>query len=188
MLRSGILAREDAGQVADVRALRDQWERMKRMLGSDGEMLESLPPPPAPPVIAPIPTHPISMPLLPLSGGDRVDVPYSDEPPPSPTMDDPVDMLQTQRQMMDDQDTHLDMLSQSINRQRDISEQMGSELQVHHGLLEDLEEGLDRTAARMSGASRRLDRVAKGARDNLSTVTIGALIAILLMLIIIFKT
>lgn len=77
---------------------------------------------------------------------------------------------------------------------------------MHTGLLEELDTELDTTHSRLSGARRRLDRVAKGARENGaciptgfvkaavvdttigSTVTIGLLILVLLILIIVFKT
>jgi len=107
---------------------------------------------------------------------------------------------------MDDQDAQLDVLAASIHRQREISIHIGSELEVHEGLLEDLDHGLDRTNDRLSGARRRLDRVGRGAKDNgeqtcrfiqailnfitiiASAVTIGLLIFILLILIVVFKT
>lgn len=66
----------------------------------------------------------------------------------------------------EDQDTHLDTLSHSIRRQREISENIGTELEVHTGLLEDLESGLDNTAIRLGGARRKLETVGRGARDN----------------------
>jgi hypothetical protein len=65
-----------------------------------------------------------------------------------------------------EQDTQLETLSHSIRRQRELSENIGNELDVHTGLLEDLESGLDNTAIRLGGARRKLDAVAKGARDN----------------------
>ena len=91
--------------------------------------------------------------------------PYTDDPEagPPPTTDE---MLQTQRQIMDQQDVHLDDLSQSINRQRDLSLQINDELDVHTGLLEEMDQELDHTAGRLSRARQRLDRVAKGAKEN----------------------
>lgn len=67
---------------------------------------------------------------------------------------------------MDEQDVHLDRLSHSINRQRDLSLQINDELEVHTGLLEGLDRDLDGTGERMRSARRRLDRVAKGAKEN----------------------
>lgn len=75
-------------------------------------------------------------------------------------------MLHTQRQMMDEQDVRLDQLAHSIGRQRDLSVQINDELDVHHGLLQGMDEELDQTGDRLSQARRKLDRVAKGAKEN----------------------
>ena len=110
--------------------------------------------------------------------------PYTDDPEAGL---DPALMLQEQRRMMDrkysfvpllsspllkhvawyaDQDLHLENLSRSVNRQRDISIQINDELDVHTGLLQELDHDLDRTESRLGGARRQLERVAKGARNN----------------------
>ena len=89
--------------------------------------------------------------------------PYTDDPEAGYTNEE---MLQMQQQMMNDQDVHLDRLSQSINRQRDLSLQINDELDVHTGLLEELDHELDHTGSRLSRARRGLDRVAKGAKEN----------------------
>lgn len=75
-------------------------------------------------------------------------------------------MLLQQREIMEDQDVHLDNLSRSITRQRDISLQINDELDVHTGLLEGLDHDMDRTDSRLTSARRRLDRVAKGVKGN----------------------
>lgn len=87
-----------------------------------------------------------------------------------------------------DQDSHLDHLSQSINRQRDISLQINSELDVHTGLLEDLDADLDRTGDNLSRTRKQLDKFARGMKGNGASIFIGLLITILLLLIVIFKT
>jgi syntaxin 8 len=98
--------------------------------------------------------------------------PYSDNPY-TPYSDDPEaaepsshELLQSQRHMMDEQDMRLDQLAHSIGRQRDLSLQINDELDVHHGLLQEMDEDLDRTSNRMSQARRSLERVAKGAKEN----------------------
>jgi hypothetical protein len=68
--------------------------------------------------------------------------------------------------LFSEQDGHLDQLSHSINRQRDISLQINDELDVHTGLLEELDTELDHTEGRLSGARRRLERVARGTKEN----------------------
>ncbi|KAJ7472274.1 syntaxin-like protein [Mycena galericulata] len=181
-LRAGILALEEKeGRSEAVGLLRNQHERMRGMLGPrEGEGVESLEPsrPPAP------------VQLIPTPPPEPVYTPYTDDPDAEPAQ-----LLQTQRQMMDHQDTHLDLLSHSINRQRDISLQINDELDVHTGLLEELDTDFSHTETILSGARRRLDRVAQGAKNNGaidhslgSAVTIGALILVLLVLIIVFKT
>ncbi|KAF8201107.1 hypothetical protein K438DRAFT_1581915 [Mycena galopus ATCC 62051] len=184
-LRSGILALEaKEGRSEAVGLLRKQHERMRAMLGAgedDGverfvsgvycalrRALESERPP---------------VKLIPSPPSEPVYTPYTDDPEAGPE-----DMLQTQRLLMDQQDSQLDMLSHSINRQRDISLQINDELEVHTGLLEELDTDLGHTDTLLSGARRRLDRVAKGAKNNGSAVTIGTLILVLLVLIIVFKT
>jgi len=69
-----------------------------------------------------------------------------------------------------------------------VSLQINDELDVHRGLLEEFDTDVDITHGRLSGARRRLDRVAKSAKENGSTVTIALLILVLLILIIVFKT
>ncbi|BEJ11780.1 hypothetical protein CspHIS471_0202400 [Cutaneotrichosporon sp. HIS471] len=98
------------------------------------------------------------------------------------------DIMDQQQMMMNDQDERLTLLSHSINRQNDLSIQIGDELDQHHELLEDTDAAMDRTAARLQRARRRMDTVADGARQHGSTITIVLLILVLLMLIIIFKT
>ncbi|WVF73071.1 hypothetical protein IAT40_007890 [Kwoniella sp. CBS 6097] len=104
---------------------------------------------------------------------------------PSPS---PHEMLSSQQAMMDDQDERLNLLSNSIGRQNHLSIQIGSELDIHHQLLEDTDAAMDRTAASLGRARRRLDRVADDAKQHGSTITIVVLIFILLILIIVFKT
>ncbi|OCF38197.1 syntaxin 8 [Kwoniella heveanensis BCC8398] len=100
----------------------------------------------------------------------------------------PHEMLSGQQAMMDDQDERLNLLSHSIGRQNHLSIQIGSELDLHHQLLEDTDAAMDRTAASLGRARRRLDRVAEDAKQHGSTITIVLLIFILLVLIIVFKT
>jgi syntaxin 8 len=89
---------------------------------------------------------------------------------------------------MDDQDQHLAHLSTSLNRTHHLSLAINGELEDHSLLLDGLEDDLNQTDTRMATARRRLDRVAHGIKGNASTVTIGSLIFILLILIVVFKT
>jgi len=203
-LRIGILEMEEKeGRTEAVSLLRSQYERMRGMLGNDasGINIESLDPP-APPRPASVsssstdslpraPSPPVVLPPTPNDSrhdsGEFHYTPYRDDPEAQTPMDDDGIMLQ-QRMMMDEQDDHLDRLSQSVNRQHHISLQINDEIDVHAGLLEELDTDVDRTHSRLGGARRRLDRFAQGAKENSSAVAIGVIILILLILIIIFKT
>ncbi|TFY57293.1 hypothetical protein EVJ58_g7111 [Rhodofomes roseus] len=199
-LRAGVLALEEKeGRSEAVSLLRSQYERMRSMLGPEGEAagVEKLEEPASSASTSAstssLDSKPSSPSPSPQRGAtkDHADVetepftPYTDDPEAAYSNEE---MLQMQHQMMNDQDVHLDRLSHSINRQRDLSLQINDELDVHTGLLEELDHELDHTGSRLSGARRNLERVAKGARDNSSTVMIALLILILLILIIIFKT
>ncbi|CAE6413962.1 unnamed protein product [Rhizoctonia solani] len=143
-----------------------------------------------PPAREPNPPLPLSPPApTRKASDDAIFRPYKDDPvsyeDEGPSHDE---ILLQQRQMIDEQDTHLDRLSNSIRNQRDISLQINDELEVHTGLLEALDHELDSTGDRLSRARRRLDHVARGAKDNGSAVAIGVLIFVLLILIIVFKT
>lgn len=65
-----------------------------------------------------------------------------------------------------DQDVHLDSLSRSITRQHGLSVQINDELEMHTGLLEELDHDLDETGNRLGRARQRLGRVAGGAKEH----------------------
>lgn len=65
-----------------------------------------------------------------------------------------------------EQDQRLDDLSMSINRQHHISVQINDELDVHHGILQELDTDLDRTDSRVRKARKKLDTLARGVKEN----------------------
>jgi len=173
--------------------LKNQYGRMRAMLGEDAESLgiESLDSA-ATPVLSTSTSYTPSRTSTPTpivipqpKDSEPVYSPYTDDPEAGY---DPGIMLQTQKRMMDDQDTHLQTLSTSLNRQHSISLAINSELEEHHGLLEELDTELEGTHSRLTGARRRLERVGRGVKGNGSTVAIALLILVLLILIIVFKT
>lgn len=122
-LRDGILEQEESfgyEAVDPLKQVRQQWSRMRAMLGEDGlsidrcvacgaglrtrtdtfaRYIHSLPPAPSPP---PPPKSPL---LTTYSGGDRIDTPYTDDPeyddgPADDTPYDPHEMIGLQQQMM----------------------------------------------------------------------------------------
>jgi len=196
-LREGILAMEakEGAPSEAAKLLRNQYDRMRGMLWEEEraeipslETNEAPSPSPSPePIKAPIPIHPSTRDSL-LSQPSFA--PYTDDPEQGFGVEPPDNgtMLHTQRFIMQEQDEHLDLLSHSINRQHHISLQINDELDVHHGLLQELDAEVDRTEGRLSKARRKLDHVARGVKNNGSVVAIGVLIFILLILIIRFKT
>ena len=117
--------------------------------------------------------------------------PYRDDPPDANSPD--ISSLDNHQihayhdRVIRDQDSQLDVLSSSIGRQRELSMQIGDELDGQVMLLDDVEEGVDRHAAQFVRARGRLDRFSRKARENWSLTVIVVLIVILVLLIIITK-
>ena len=91
------------------------------------------------------------------------------------------------KQVLQAQDDQLDRLGESIGRQRDLSIQIGDELDDHIQMLDDVEVHVDRHQTRLDGARRHLGNVARRARDNKQITIILVLIIILVLLIVILK-
>jgi len=196
-LRTGIheleQQRRSGGAGADAEAtrlLREQYGRMRDMMGVDKEKVEPLRPLSPPPQSSSKDEYRSGPELDPISTPYKDDPdsarPYGDDPDTQPF--DSAEMLESQRLMMQDQDTHLDSLHSSLTRQHSISQQLSSELDVQAGLLTELDTDIDHTASRLGRARQSLDRVGRGIGANGSTVTIAVLILVLLILIIVFKT
>jgi len=117
---------------------------------------------------------------------------YRDEPSPSrPGIQDDLSNEQIHaehQQIMQEQDTHLDRLGDSIGRQRDLSMRIGDELDEHVAMLEDVEGGVDRHQGRLDTARSRLGRFARRAEGiGWSWWIILGLILVLVLLIVVFK-
>ncbi|KID71770.1 SNARE complex subunit, partial [Metarhizium hybridum] len=90
-------------------------------------------------------------------------------------------------QILDEQDEQLDRLGESIGRQRDISIQIGDELDSHVAILDEMDTTVDRYQGRLDRAKGALGKVAKGAGENKQMTAIVVLIIILILLIAILK-
>lgn len=75
-------------------------------------------------------------------------------------------VLQLHSRVIEEQDESLDRLSESIRTQRELSIQIGDELDTHVQLLDDVEDLVDRHQGRLNNAKRRLDHVAKSAKEH----------------------
>ncbi|CAK7271786.1 hypothetical protein SEPCBS119000_004783 [Sporothrix epigloea] len=116
---------------------------------------------------------------------------YTDEPDESLTPDysdqDNVQLHQMHQQIMQDQDDQLDALGASIGRQRELSMQIGDELDSHVAMLEETERLTDRHQTRIDRARRSVNKIARSAGDCKQMVAIVVLIIILVLLIAILK-
>ncbi|KAJ3035911.1 hypothetical protein HDV00_003312 [Rhizophlyctis rosea] len=76
------------------------------------------------------------------------------------------ELMTLQQRIMDDQDTHLDLLAESIARQKQLGMQIGEELDLHVDLLEETDQRVDSTTRRLQSAGRRLGEVTKAAASS----------------------
>ncbi|CAM1509256.1 Fc.00g029950.m01.CDS01 [Cosmosporella sp. VM-42] len=118
---------------------------------------------------------------------------YRDDPEDTAGYQDHAQDLNNQQlheyhsQILEEQDEQLDRLGESIGRQRELSMQIGDELDSHVAMLDEVEGVTDRHQSRLDRASRTLKKVAKGAGENKQMTAIVVLIIILVLLIAILK-
>lgn len=116
--------------------------------------------------------------------------PYRDEPeegPPDQGQLDNQQIHEYHKNVIRDQDEQLDRLGDSIGRQRELSIQIGDELDDHVQMLDEVDHHVDRHQSTLDGARKRLGRIARKARDNSQLTIILVLICVLVLLIIILK-
>ncbi|KAH8816267.1 hypothetical protein F5884DRAFT_215954 [Xylogone sp. PMI_703] len=116
--------------------------------------------------------------------------PYRDDPEAGPPDQSHMDNQQIHAyhtQVLAEQDEALDRLGESISRQRELSIQMGDELDEHVEMLDEIDRHVDRHQSRLDKARNSLGKVARKAKDNMQMTIIVILIIILVLLIIILK-
>lgn len=86
-----------------------------------------------------------------------------------------------------EQDDQLDRLGESISRQRELSMQIGDELDDQVTLLEDQEALVDRHSSRLERGRRQLGRIARSAGESKQMIAIIVLIVVLVLLIAVLK-
>ncbi|KAG6018106.1 hypothetical protein E4U54_002716 [Claviceps lovelessii] len=130
----------------------------------------------------------------PFSSSEELFGSYRDDPAlqPADYHDQAREMTNQQLQqyharIIEDQDEQLDRLGESIGRQREISMQIGDELDNHVALLDEMDTVVDRHQSRLDRAKSVLGKVSKGAGENKQMTTIIVLIIILVLLIAILK-
>ncbi|KAK6083578.1 SNARE domain-containing protein [Seiridium cupressi] len=91
------------------------------------------------------------------------------------------------QQILDQQDAQLDALGVSISRQRELSMQIGDELDDQVAMLDDVDATVDRHQGRLDRARRRVDKITRTAGDNKQMIAIIILIIVLILLIALLK-
>eukprot|EP01086_Lenisia_limosa_P015713 TRINITY_DN520_c0_g2_i2.p1 TRINITY_DN520_c0_g2~~TRINITY_DN520_c0_g2_i2.p1 ORF type:complete len:242 (-),score=38.64 TRINITY_DN520_c0_g2_i2:142-867(-) len=76
------------------------------------------------------------------------------------------EILQMQNQMMRQQDEDLDMLSETIRRQKDIGMAIGDELDDQEELLGDLNAGMSKTRRQLKREDKKVRKLQISARDS----------------------
>ncbi|KFY88176.1 hypothetical protein V500_06507, partial [Pseudogymnoascus sp. VKM F-4518 (FW-2643)] len=116
--------------------------------------------------------------------------PYRDDPIDAPTDQSQLDNQQIHAyhsEVLAAQDEQLDRLGESIGRQRELSIQIGDELDSQVAMLDEVDGLVDRHQTRLDQARKSLGNVARKAKGNMQVTTIIILIIILVLLIIILK-
>ncbi|KFY20159.1 hypothetical protein V493_07735, partial [Pseudogymnoascus sp. VKM F-4281 (FW-2241)] len=116
--------------------------------------------------------------------------PYRDDPVDAPADQGHLDNQQIHAyhsEVLAAQDEQLDRLGESIGRQRELSIQIGDELDSQVAMLDEVDGAVDRHQTRLDQARKSLGNVARKAKGNMQVTTIIILIIILVLLIIILK-
>jgi len=92
-------------------------------------------------------------------------------------------LLQQQHRSIQEQDAHLDVLSEIVSKQKNISLQIGEELDLHSELLEDLDEGVQRSGAFLNRASKKLSQVTTAAKKDWTSIVMCILIMIIIAVV-----
>eukprot|EP00048_Salpingoeca_helianthica_P015597 m.227583 g.227583 ORF g.227583 m.227583 type:complete len:284 (-) comp17252_c0_seq1:27-878(-) len=90
-------------------------------------------------------------------------------------------LMQQQQHIMREQDQGLEMLQQSIARQRQIGLQIGEELDTHNIMLDDLSAGIDNTGARLNRETKHIIHISEKAKTNGMCCCIVLLILVIIL-------
>jgi syntaxin 8 len=118
---------------------------------------------------------------------------YRDNPEDTPGYRDETNTMNNvqihayHQQILDQQDEQLDRLGASIARQRELSMQIGDELDDQVAMLDDVDVAVDRHQGRLDRAKRQVNRITRAAGESKQMIAIIALIIFLVILIAILK-
>jgi syntaxin 8 len=91
------------------------------------------------------------------------------------------------QQILSQQDEQLDRLGASIARQRELSMQIGDELDDQVAMLDDVDVAVDRHQGRLDRAKRQVNKITRAAGESKQMIAIIVLIIFLVLLIAILK-
>ncbi|KAI0202529.1 v-SNARE [Astrocystis sublimbata] len=91
------------------------------------------------------------------------------------------------QRVMDEQDEQLDRLGASIARQRELSMQIGDELDDQVAMLDEVDGAVDRHQGRLDRAKRQVNKITRAAGESKQMIAIIVLIIVLVLLIAILK-
>ncbi|KAI1178202.1 v-SNARE [Nemania sp. FL0916] len=98
-----------------------------------------------------------------------------------------VQIHQYHQRVLEQQDEQLDRLGASIARQRELSMQIGDELDDQVAMLDDVDTAVDRHQGRLDRAKRQVSRITRAAGESKQMIAIIILIIVLVLLIAILK-
>jgi syntaxin 8 len=129
-----------------------------------------------------------------LFGGGGGSQPYRDDPTDGTAgfrdeaeALDNVQIHAYHQRVMEDQDAQLDELGRSIGRQRELSMQIGDELDGHVAMLDETERVVDRHQSRLDRGRKQIGRITRAAGESKQMFAIVVLIVILILLIAVVK-
>jgi len=91
---------------------------------------------------------------------------------------------QEQQMMMREQDHAMDSISGTLHTIAQQASLMGNEIQEHNEMLDDLEQNVDRSETKMSGAMRRMRKFLRDSEDSKSNWCIIILVIVLMVLLL----
>ncbi|KAI1269694.1 v-SNARE [Xylariaceae sp. FL1019] len=118
---------------------------------------------------------------------------YRDNPDDTAGYRDEAEQINNQQihayhqQIMNQQDEQLDRLGASIARQRELSMQIGDELDDQVALMDEVDANTDRHQTRLDRARKSVNKITRMAGDSKQMVAIIVLIVVLILLIAILK-
>lgn len=94
------------------------------------------------------------------------------------------DTTQHQQLIIKDQDEQLDLIGSSVGVLKNMSHQIGNELEEQNRMLDDFHHEMDKTESRMDTTMKKMAKVLHMSSDRRQCCAIGVLLVILLIVII----